>query len=143
MTQQSGQVSRPVPEPDEESMPFFDGAAEGKLMIKQCGACGVHLDPVRVICTECLAENPEWVQASGDATLFTYAIMHQRYHPGFDPYLPYNVAVVELEEGPRLNTNLVDIANEDIKVGMKVKVTFEVQGVHDGKEVYLPKFRPA
>ena len=65
--------------------------------------------------------------------------MHQRYHPGFVDDLPYNVAVVELEEGPRLNTNIVGVENEDLRVGMPVEVVFEELS----DEVSLPKFRPA
>ena len=64
--------------------------------------------------------------------------MHQTYHPGFSGDGPYNVAVVELEEGPRLNTNIVGVANEDLKVGMPVEVIFEAAS----DEVSLPKFQP-
>ena len=143
MTEQSQPVPKPVPEPDEASMPFFEGAKQGRLMIRQCTSCQEFLAPERVICTNCLSEALEWVQASGRATLHTFGIMHQRYHPGFAAELPYNVAVVELEEGPRLNTNLVGIANEDIRVGMDVTATFERQGEVAGEDVYLPKFRSA
>ncbi len=108
-------------------------------MIQRCKGCGTHLYPGRQLCTECLGEALEWVQASGRGTLFTFGIMHQRYHPGFVDDLPYNVAVVELEEGPRLNTNIVGVENEALRVGMAVEVIFEELT----DEISLPKFRPA
>ena len=131
-------AKKPVPEPDEEWRPFFEGARRGSLMIQQCTQCSTYLAPGTTLCTECLSESLRWVQATGRGTLFTFGIMHQTYHPGFLGEAPYNVAVVELDEGPRLNTNIVGVANEELKVGMIVEVTFEA--VSD--EVSLPKFRP-
>ena len=139
MTQSVERASKPIPQPDEPSQPFFDGAQRGELMIQHCTACGASLAPGSRACTECLSEALEWVPASGKATLFTFAVMHQKYHPGFFDALPYNIAVVELDEGPRLNTNVVGIANAELRVGMPLVVTFEDVG--DG--VVLPKFRPA
>lgn len=130
--------SKPVPQPDEVSRPFFEGAARGVLMIQQCDGCRAFLAPGSRVCTECLNESLTWVAASGRATLFTFAIMHQRYHPGFFEDLPYNIAVVELEEGPRLNTTIVGLANDDLKVGLPLTVTFE----QVGEGVSLPKFQP-
>ena len=112
---------KPVPESDEEWQTFFDGARRGELMIQQCTQCSTSLAPGTAVCTECLSESLNWVQASGRGTLFTFGIMHQTYHPGFAGDSPYNVAVVELEEGPRLNTNIVGVPNEDLKVGMPVE----------------------
>jgi uncharacterized OB-fold protein len=77
------------------------------------------------------------VQASGRGTVRTFGVMHQRYHPGFDKDLPYNVTIVELEEGPRITANIVGVANAEIAVGMAVMVDWER---HD--DVTLPKFRP-
>ena len=139
MTQSVERASKPIPQPDEPSRPFFDGAQRGELMIQRCTACGAFLAPGSRACTECMSEALEWLPASGKATLYTFAVMHQKYHPGFFDDLPYNIAVVELDEGPRLNTNVVGIANDDLRVGMPLVVTFEEVG--DG--VVLPKFRPA
>ncbi|MGI8550342.1 MAG: Zn-ribbon domain-containing OB-fold protein [Dehalococcoidia bacterium] len=134
------QASRkPIPQPDDASRPFFDGARRGVLMIERCLECQVYLAPGSFVCSECLGDRLEWVQASGRGTLFTFAIMHQRYHPGFAAELPYNIAVVELEEGPRLNTSIVGVRNEDLRVGIPLLVTFEQLSA----EVSLPKFRSA
>ncbi len=139
MVEKAEAQQKPIPRPDDLSRPFFDGAKRGALMIQRCKGCGTHFSPVRQLCTECLGEEVEWVQASGRGTLFTFGIMHQRYHPGFVDDLPYNVAVVELEEGPRLNTNIVGVENEALRVGMPVEVVFEELS----DEVSLPKFRTA
>lgn len=139
MTQSVERASKPIPQPDEPSRPFFEGAQRGELMLQHCTACGAYLSPGSRACTECLSEALEWVAASGQATLFTYAVMHQQYHPGFVDALPYNLAVVELAEGPRLNTNVVGIPNDQLRVGMPLQVTFDDVG--DG--VVLPKFKPA
>lgn len=139
MTQSVEAPRKPVPQPDEASLPFFEGSRRGVLMIQRCTRCRAYLVPGSYICTECLGGTLEWAPASGRGTLFTFGIMHQRYHPGFADELPYNIAVVELEEGPRLNTNIVGVPNEELRVGMPVVVTFE----QVDEQVALPKFRPA
>lgn len=128
---------RPLPEPTELSRPFFEGARRGALMIQRCAECGTFQLPGRFACDECLAPNPEWVEASGHATVFTYTIVHQKYHPAFE--VPYNVVVVELEEGPRLVSSLVGVEDADIRAGMEVEVLFEAIN----EEISLPRFRPA
>lgn len=139
MTQQREQPSKPAPTPDETSQQFFDGAQRGVLMIRRCNACSANLHPAIETCTECLGDDLSWVEASGKGTLHTFGIMHQNYHPAFTDELPYNVSVVELEEGPRLNTNVVGASNDELEVGMALEVTFE----QFAEGVSLPKFRPA
>jgi uncharacterized OB-fold protein len=129
---------KPLPEPDEASRPFFEGAQRGELMIERCTTCGAHLAPGSIVCSECLGDALEWVRASGRGTLFSFAIMHQRYHPAFAAEIPYNIAVVELEEGPRLNTNIVGVPNEALQVGMPLVAGFEAES----EEISLPRFRP-
>lgn len=130
-------VMKPVPEPDEASKPWFDAAMEGRLMLMRCLDCGQARLPARMHCDHCLSERTEWFQASGRGTVRTFAVMHQRYHPAFAAEIPYNIAVVELEEGPRIPSNLVGVPNEEIKVGMPVMVEFERYD-----DVAMPKFRP-
>ncbi|PFG74617.1 Zn-ribbon domain-containing OB-fold protein [Tepidiforma thermophila] len=129
------QPTIPVPEPDEASRPFFDGAAAGRLMLMRCIDCQTWRLPARQHCDVCLSDRYTWEAASGRGRVRTFGIMHQRYHPAFQ--VPYNVTVVELDEGPRLPTNLVEVANEDIYVGMSVEVVFERYD-----DVTLPRFRP-
>ena len=129
-------IPKPIPEPDEASRPFWDGTLQSKLVLMRCTDCGTWRLPSRRHCDECLSENVEWKQASGRGTVRTFGIMHQRYHPAFAAELPYNLAIVELEEGPRFPTNIVGTPNEEITVGMPVEVVWEK---HD--DVALPKFR--
>jgi len=131
-------ISKPLPEPDDASRPFWDGAAAGRLMLMRCNACGTWRLPSRMHCDRCLSTDSRWEQASGRGTVRTFGIMHQRYHPGFANDIPYNVTIVELEEGPRLPTNVVGVSNADIQIGMKVVVDWERH-----EDVTLPKFRPA
>jgi uncharacterized protein len=132
-------LSRPLPKPDDLSRPFFDGARRHALMIQRCKNCGTHQLPGRFVCDECFSENLEWTEASGRGTVFSYVVVHQRYHPAFAEKVPYNVAVVELEEGPRLTTTIADVDNEDVRVRMPVEVGFE----DVNEEISLPYFRPA
>jgi uncharacterized protein len=129
---------KPIPVADEASEPFFQGAMEGRLMIMRCTSCGTARIPSRTHCDNCLSPDFTWEQASGRGKVHTFAIMHQKYHPAFFDELPYNLAMVELDEGPRLSTNIVGAKNADIRVGMSVVVDFEKYD-----DVALPKFRPA
>ena len=130
---------KPIPESDELWQPFFDGARIGTLMVQRCQACESHLAPGTARCTECWSESLAWVQASGQGTLFSYSIVHHIGHPGFRDEVPYVIAVVELEEGPRLNTNIVRGDDTELKVGIPVEVVFEALS----EEISIPKFRPA
>ncbi len=139
MSQESAPLSKPVPVPDDLSRPFFEAARRHQLVTQRCRQCQTYQTGARIVCDECLSPELEWTPVSGRGSVHTFAIMHQRYHPAFFDELPYNIAVVELEEGPRLPTNLVGVANEDIRVGMPVVVMFE----DVSEEISLPKFRPA
>jgi uncharacterized OB-fold protein len=136
--------SKPVPTPDEESRPFFDGARRGVLLLRQCRACGTFTSPtggigtpLRPRCVNCFSAELEWAPASGWATLYSFALMHQVYDPAFAEDVPYNIAVVELAEGVRMTTNVVGCPNEELWIGMPLEVTFE----HVSEEVAIPKFR--
>ena len=94
--------------------------------------------PTSPACPSCLGEGYEWNEVSGRGTVYTFAIMHQRYHPAWEPDLPYNIAVVELDEGPRMPANIIGIENDEIAVGMPVEVVWEREG-----EAPVPRFRPA
>ena len=130
--------SKPVPIPDSVSAAFFDGARDGRLMLQHCTSCGGWSFPVRERCPHCFAGNLGWRAASGRGTLYTFAIMHQVMNPGFADSVPYNVAQVDLEEGVRMVSNVVGVANDALRIGMKLEVCFE--NVGDG--VCVPKFRP-
>jgi len=135
----SPNVAKPVPVPDDFSAPFFEGARHSRLMLQHCTACGAWSFPVRERCPRCFATKLEWRQASGRATLYTFTVMHQVMNPGFASSVPYNVAQVDLEEGVRMTSNVVGIANDALRIGMRLEAVFE----DAGENVRIPKFRPA
>jgi uncharacterized OB-fold protein len=128
-----------LPTIEPESRPYWDAAAEGRLLLRSCSDCGtVHHYP-RPFCPACWSENVEWVEASGRATLYTWSTVFVNDMYPFRERLPYIAAVVDLEEGPRMMTNVVDAAPEDLSVGMALQVAF--REVDDA--VTAPVFRPA
>lgn len=137
--------AKPVPVPDEGSAPFFDGALQGKLMLLRCRRCDTFMSPtaylgvpVRPRCVNCFARELEWAPSSGRATLYSFALMHQLYDEAFAAELPYNIAVVETEEGVRLTSQVVGCPNHELEIGMQLEVMFERRS----DEVAIPKFRP-
>ena len=131
--------NRPIPAPDERSAEFFGAAKEGRLLIKRCSDCRRYLAPQRDMCDACNSEKLEWAQASGKGMIYSFVVMHQILHPGFRDEGPYNVASIELEEGPRITSNIVGTPNGEIRVGMKVEAVFEDLA----DDVAVPKFRVA
>lgn len=127
---------KPFPEPDALSQEFFDGAANSQLMIQQCSDCEANLHPGSTVCTECLSTSLNWRPASGSGTVFSFGIMHQKYHDGFANEIPYVVAVIELPEGIRINSNIVGAKASTVAVGDGVRAIFEP--VSEG--TWLPKF---
>ena len=128
---------KPVSQPDELTEPFFAAGEEGRLLLATCAACGEMRLPTAPTCPTCLGEGFEWQEVSGRGTVYTFAIMHQRYHPAWEPDLPYNIAVVELDEGPRMPANIIGIENDEIVVGMPVEVVWEREG-----DAPVPRFQP-
>jgi uncharacterized OB-fold protein len=131
-------IEKPLPRPTEDSAPFWEAAHKGELRMQRCGDCGHIRFPPALLCARCLSERTEWVALSGRGTVFSWIVVHQSQHPAFNTDVPYNVAIIELEEGPRLHTNIVDCANDRVYIGMPVEVTFE--RVND--DTALVKFRP-
>lgn len=133
------EYTKPIPVPSPESEPFWAAAREHELRVQRCSACNRPWFPPSEICPECLSDRWEWRKVSGKGTVFSFVIFHRPYHPGFRAELPYNVSIIELEEGPRMFSNVVGCSNDDLHVGMPVQVVFD--DVADG--VTLPKFQPA
>jgi uncharacterized protein len=107
-----------APQPNLETKAFWDAAAEGKMMLGKCGACGkTHYYP-RAFCPFCFGERTELTPASGDATIYTYSVM--RRAP-----IPYAIAYVTLAEGPTIMTNIVDCDLDAIRIGQNVKLVFK------------------
>ena len=128
----------PVPRPTPETQHFWDGTKAGELLLQQCNDCSHVYFPPRPFCPKCGHREVSVVKASGKATLYSYVINH-RPHPAFDG--PYSIATVELEEGPRMMTNIVDVEQtpEALQLDMALEVKFEP--LND--DITLPYFKPA
>jgi uncharacterized OB-fold protein len=130
--------AKPLPEITPAMRPFWEAARQHELVVQRCTACGAHRFPARDICSRCLSRDAEWVRSAGRGTVFSWAVMHQVYHPGFAGDVPYALVVIELDEGTRLVSNLVDCPVDAIRAGMGVEVVFD----DVTPDVTLPKFRP-
>ena len=129
---------RVIPTPTPESQHFWDGAKEGELRIQECNSCAHIYFPPRPFCPECGSRDVKVIKASGKAKLYSYIINHLPA-PGFTP--PFTVAVVELEEGPRMMSNILECepTPEALELDMPLEVTFEKLS----DEITLPQFKPA
>jgi uncharacterized protein len=127
---------RPVPVPTPETAHYWEGTLLGDLRLQRCRVCSTTYFPPQPFCPRCSSGEVDVVRASGRGTLHSYVITHLAA-PGFEP--PYVIAVVELEEGPRLLTNLVEVEPDPqvIPLDLPVEVVFEPVG-----DVVLPNFRP-
>jgi uncharacterized OB-fold protein len=131
-------TERPLPAITPETRHFWEGTRTGELRLQKCAACNHVYFPPRPFCSQCASSDVSVFRASGRATLYSYVI-HHRPVPGFVP--PYSIAVVELEEGPRMMTNIMEVPQtpEDLRLDMPLEVVF--QRIND--EIFLPLFRPA
>ena len=133
-------ASKPLPKPTPDTQPFWDAVKRHQLLLPKCKACGqLHYFP-RPFCPYCFSWDLDWIQCSGNGKLYSYVINH-RPAPGFEEETPYVIAVVELDEGPRMLSNLIDIepTPEAVQVDMPVEILF--QDVNE--ELSMFKFRPA
>jgi len=132
--------SGPLPVPTPETRPFWDAARRHELCLQRCHTCGRHVFFPRAACPHCFGSDLEWRRVSGRGTVHTFTVVH-RGQRQFPLPTPYVIAIVELDEGPRLMTNLVGIAADaaKIRIGMPVEVVFE----DVSPEIALPRFRPA
>lgn len=126
-------VKYPAPQATPETKPFWDAAAEGRLLIKRCSGCGeAHYFP-RALCPFCFSDHTEWEETAGEGEIYAFSLMRK------SPTGPYAIGYVTLTEGPSLLTNFVDCDPAALRIGQKVKVVFKPS---DGGPP-LPFFTPA
>jgi uncharacterized protein len=135
-------MSAPLPNPAPSISPdteeFWSATAEGRLLISHCDDCDTLIWYPRPFCPTCGGFNTSWTQASGKGTVYAFTIVHRSGMPGWREARPYVVAYVELEEGPRIMTNIVGCEPDVVRVGMPVRVVF-----HDtGEGSALFRFEP-
>ena len=127
----------PLPQPTEEAQPFFDALLEGRLTIQRCTACGALSHPPKAMCSACHGKAFDWRPMSGKGEVYSYVVTHQAVHPAFVDHTPMATVEIELAEGPRLVSNLVDVPADEIEIGLPVQVVFE----DIGNGVVVPLFR--
>ena len=130
---------KPLPRIDEEGRGYWEALVRHELYFQRCSDCGTNRFPPRAVCPSCLSSATTWVRASGRGTVYSFTVTHQNQSPGFRESLPYVLAVVQLDEGPRMMTNVVGCAPDDVKIGMAVQVEYE----DVTPEITLAKFKPA
>jgi uncharacterized OB-fold protein len=128
---------RPAPGVDPETEPYWKATHDGRLLVQRCTSCGNHQLYPRWRCLRCRGQ-VEWVEASGRGTVYSFTVIRQNFSRSFRHLIPYVVALVDLDEGPRLMSNLVGCEPDEARVGMRVRVKFEP--VSDDASV--PLFEP-
>lgn len=123
-----------VPEADAFTRTYWDAAAGGRLLIRRCGACGRAHHYPREFCPYCWSEDVEWEPASGRAVLHTWSVVHRNDLPPFGERTPYVAAVVDLAEGPRMMTEVVEAQESGLRAGMELEVAFR-----EGTPVFRPR----
>ncbi len=132
--------NKPLPLTDSISEEYWNAAKRHELVIQHCKCCSKYIFYPRAVCPSCLTlpSSLEWVKASGRGRVYSYTVIVQASSPAFKGDEPYIYAVVELDEGPHMATNIVDCPIEDCKIDMPVTVVFD----DVTPEVTLPKFKP-
>jgi uncharacterized protein len=115
----------PVPPVTPDAAPYWQGARERKLLLQRCGACGTVRFYPRALCPSCWSDGADWIEASGRGRVHSYTVIHRPPAPAFAARVPYVVALVDLEEGPRMMTNVVGEGAHDVRIDDPVRVTFE------------------
>ena len=129
---------KPIPVPSDESKPYWAGLKEHKLLMPKCDDCGKYWFPPTQHCTHCSSKNWKWTQVSGRGKVFSFVVYHRVYHPGFADEVPYAVAVIALDEGPRMLSNISRCPVEKIVCDMPVEIDY----VDITEDATIPKFRP-
>ncbi len=138
MAAESKAYAKPLPHLDEENRPWWEALKRHELYLQRCRDCGALRYYPRALCPECLSSRTEWVRSQGTGKVYTFTITYQNTAPGFRESLPYVLAYVELDEGLKMLTNIVDCRPEEVRIGMPVAVVFD----DVTPEVTLAKFRP-
>lgn len=128
---------RPLPTPTDTSLPFFEGARERKLVLQRCPRDGFFFYP-RSRCPSCLGDDWRWEDVSGRGKVHAFTVDRIGHDPALAARAPFAIALVELDEGPRMPANLIDCEVDDVSVGMRVEAAYE-----DVDDVTLVRFRPA
>lgn len=130
--------NKPLPRPNADTRPFWEGCRQHKLLFQKCAACGYVRWPAAVICPRCHSKESAWIESVGKGKIYTYTVFHEVYQPSFARDVPYTVAVIALDDGPRFLSNIIGCPPAEVRIDMPVEVAWE----DVTPEFSLPKFRP-
>jgi len=131
--------SGPLPKPDKDSEAYWEAARRHELILQQCADCSRFRFYPRSLCPYCMSEEFQWHKASGRGHIYSFTVIHRPPFPAFRDQVPYVLALIDLEEGVRMMSNIVECEPGSVEIGMPVEVTF----VNLTQQVTLPKFKPA
>jgi uncharacterized protein len=130
---------KPLPQPNADDRFFWEGCRMHEMRFQECTSCGFIRWPASILCPSCHSTSTRYIKAAGKGKIYTFAVHHRAYHPGFQNDLPYITAVIALDEGPHFLSNIVDCKSDEVYCDMPVEVVWE-----DIDEAFsLPKFRPS
>ena len=135
----SATVPLPTPEPNGDSRPYWDAARERRLVIRRCRDCGAKHFMARHLCPQCWSDRLEWIDSQGAGTVASFSIVHRAPTAPFKAHTPYVVALIDLDEGPRMFANIIGDDARDVAIGERVRVTYEER---DGG-MMIPQFARA
>ncbi len=129
----------PAPDDDPLWKPFWDATGENRLLYLRCNHCQNAFLPARDACPRCLSPHPQWEEASGQARLISWVVYHRAPDPAFKGRVPYTSAIVELDEGPRMITNIVGVDDpETLRIEQRLTLRIEREA-----GAAVPRFAPA
>jgi hypothetical protein len=129
---------KPLPKLNSDNLPFWEGCRQHQLRFQQCSDCGHVRWPPSDFCPQCHSNHTTRLVSKGIGRIYTFAVYRVAYHPGFTADLPYTVAVVALDEGPHMLTNIIECRTDRLRCDMPVEVVWE----NVDEKTTLPKFRP-
>lgn len=129
--------TKPLPVIETWNAPYWQAAKRHEFVAQRCRSCGYTHLPPGPVCTNCLSADQDWVRLSGRGTIYSYGVYYQCWHEGFAGDIPYNVALISLEEGLQIVSQVIGCDNEELDCGLAVEVAFD----DITPEVSLPKFR--
>ncbi len=138
MTQQR-EYRKPLPQPSAVSQEFWAGLKAGEIRLPRCRQCDRFVFYPRTICPYCMGVEFDWVKVGSDGKVYSFTVVRRAMIPAFQEDVPYVLAIVELEEGPRLTTNIVNCPVDDVRVDMPVRATYDDVTA----DITLLKFEPA
>ncbi len=127
-----------IPIPTDETAEFWAGCRRRELRLQRCAACKQYQFPPQSFCRHCSGDEVSWVATSGRGKVLSCTIVHWSPNPAYAADAPYSLALIQLDEGPRLLTNIVGCQPGEVRIGTEVAVVFE----QCTPEIMLPKFRP-